>query len=38
MHTKLAKNELTPVEKAEVERKIKAAQMVLAAKGNGEIN
>ena len=38
MHTKLAKNELSPEEKAEVEHKIKAAQMVLAAKENGEIN
>ena len=38
MHTKLSKNELSPEEKAEVERKIKAAQMVLAAKENGEIN
>ena len=38
MHKKLANNELTPEEKAEVERKIKAAQMVLAAKENGEIN
>lgn len=38
MHTKLAKNELSPVEKAEVEHKIKAAQMVYAAKKNGEIN
>jgi phage recombination protein Bet len=38
MHKKLANNELTPVEKAEVEHKIKAAQMVLAAKENGEIN
>ena len=38
MHKKLANNELTPEEKAEVEHKIKAAQMVLAAKENGEIN
>ena len=38
MHKKLANNEMTPVEKAEVEHKIKAAQMVLAAKENGEIN
>jgi len=38
MHKKLANNELTPEEKAEVERKIRAAQMVLAAKENGEIN
>ena len=38
MHKKLANNELTPEEKAEVERKIKAAQMVLSAKENGEIN
>ena len=38
MHTKLANNDLTPVEKAEVEHKIKAAQMVYAAKKNGEIN
>ena len=37
MHKKLANNDLTPVEKAEVERKIKAAQMVLAAKENKEI-
>ena len=37
MHTKLAKNELSPEERAEVERKIKAAQMVLAAKVNKEI-
>lgn len=37
MHKKLAKNELSPEEKAEVERKIKAAQMVLAAKENKEI-
>jgi len=37
MHTKLAKNELTPEDKAEVERKIKAAQMVHAAKVNKEI-
>ena len=38
MHKKLANNELSPEEKAEVEHKIKAAQMVLAAKENGEIN
>ena len=38
MHKKLANNELSPEEKAEVERKIKAAQMVLSAKENGEIN
>jgi recombinational DNA repair protein RecT len=37
MHTKLANNDLTPVEKAEVERKIKAAQMVYNAKVNKEI-
>ena len=37
MHKKLANNELTPEEKAEVERKIKAAQMVLNAKVNKEI-
>jgi hypothetical protein len=37
MHKKLANNELTPVEKAEVEHKIKAAQMVHAAKVNKEI-
>ena len=37
MHAKLAKNELTPVEKAEVEHKIKAAQIVHAAKVNKEI-
>ena len=37
MHKKLANNELTPEEKAEVERKIKAAQMVLSAKENKEI-
>jgi len=37
MHTKLAKNELSPEEKAEVERKIKAAQMVYNAKVNKEI-
>ena len=37
MHTKLAKNELSPEETAEIERKIKAAQMVLAAKVNKEI-
>ena len=37
MHKKLANNELTPEEKAEVERKIKAAQMVLKAKENKEI-
>jgi hypothetical protein len=37
MHTKLSKNELSPVEKAEVEHKIKAAQMVYNAKKNQEI-
>ena len=37
MHTKLAKNELSPEERAEVERKIKAAQMVRAAKVNKEV-
>ena len=37
MHTKLANNDLTPVEKAEVEHKIKAAQMVHAAKVSKEI-
>jgi hypothetical protein len=37
MHTKLAKNELSPEERAEVERKIKAAQMVRTAKVNKEI-
>lgn len=37
MHKKLANNELTPVEKAEVEHKIKAAQIVHAAKVNKEI-
>ncbi len=37
MHAKLAKNELTPVEKAEVECKIKAAKMVYNAKVNKEI-
>jgi hypothetical protein len=37
MHAKLAKNELTPEETAEVERKIKAAQIVHAAKVNKEI-
>ena len=37
MHKKLANNELTPEEKAEVERKIKAAQMVYNAKVNKEI-
>jgi hypothetical protein len=37
MHAKLAKNELRPVEKAEVEHKIKAAQIVHAAKVNKEI-
>jgi len=38
MHKKLANSDLTPVEKAEVEHKIKAAQMVYNAKVNGEIN
>jgi len=37
MHTKLANNQLTPEETAEIERKIKAAQMVHAAKVNKEI-
>lgn len=37
MHKKLANNELSPEEKAEVERKIKAAQMVYNAKVNKEI-
>ena len=37
MHKKLANNELTPGEKAEVEHKIKAAQIVHAAKVNKEI-
>ena len=37
MHAKLAKNELSPEERAEVERKIKAAQMVRTAKVNKEI-
>ena len=37
MHAKLANNQLTPVEKAEVEHKIKAAQMVYNAKKNQEI-
>ena len=37
MHKKLANNELTPEEKAEVEHKIKAAQMVHNAKVNKEI-
>ena len=37
MHKKLANNEMTPEEKAEVEHKIKAAQMVLKAKENKEI-
>jgi hypothetical protein len=37
MHTKLANNQLSPEEKAEIERKIKAAQMVHAAKVNKEI-
>jgi len=37
MHAKLANNQLTPEEKAEIERKIKAAQMVRAAKVNKEI-
>ena len=35
---KKAPSSLSPEEKAEVEHKIKAAQMVLAAKENGEIN
>jgi hypothetical protein len=37
MHAKLVKSELRPEEKAEVERKIKAAQIVHAAKVNKEI-
>ena len=37
MHKKLANNDLTPAEKAEVEHKIKAAQMVYNAKVNKEI-
>ena len=37
MHKKLANNELTPEEKAEVEHKIRAAQMVYNAKVNKEI-
>jgi len=37
MHAKLAKYELSPEERAEVERKIKAAQMVRTAKVNKEI-
>lgn len=37
MHAKLANNQLTPVEKAEVEHKIKAAQLVYNAKKNLEI-
>ncbi len=37
MHAKLVKYELSPEEKAEVERKIKAAQMVYNAKVNKEI-
>lgn len=37
MHAKLANNQLTPEEKAEVEHKIKAAQMVYNAKVNKEI-
>lgn len=37
MHKKLANNDLTPAEKAEVGHKIKAAQMVLKAKENKEI-
>jgi len=37
MHAKLANNQLTPEEKAEVEHKIKAAQMVYNAKKNQEI-
>ena len=38
MHAKIAKNGLSPEDKAEVERKIKAAQIVLSAKENGQIN
>lgn len=37
MHAKLANNQLTPEEKAEVEHKIKAAQLVYNAKKNKEI-
>ena len=37
MHAKLANNQLTPEETAEVEHKIKAAQMVYNAKKNQEI-
>ena len=37
MHAKLANNQLTPEERAEVEHKIKAAQMVYNAKKNQEI-
>ena len=37
MHAKLANNQLTPEEKAEVEYKIKAAHMVYNAKKNQEI-
>lgn len=37
MHAKLANNQLAPEEKAEVEHKIKAAQMVYNAKKNKEI-
>lgn len=35
---KIENNDLTPIEKTEYERKLKAAQMVLVAKENGEIN
>ncbi len=38
MHAKIAKNGLSPEDKAEVEHKIKMAQIVLSAKENGEIN
>lgn len=37
MHAKLANNQLTPEEKAEVEHKIKAARLVHTAKKNQEI-
>jgi len=38
MHAKIAKNGLSPEDKAGVEHKIRMAQMVLSAKENGEIN
>jgi len=38
MWKQLKQNHLEPEEKAEIERKIKAAQVVLAAKRTGEIN